>query len=117
VLDDHIVTKIALVKTIKLSVKAGKDAACFMAANTGFLVAGTDLGGMAGEVNKSTYAERPIRGSGLLAEIQANNEDFVVVKFSKNGVVTYKMVAPNGTVRESGGGSPLIPNPITAIRY
>jgi hypothetical protein len=114
-------TTIVLKHAVTLSLTGGGGATCQMAANGGFIFAGTDASTNAVQIAKAGLTTQTIGGFDPpmpVAQITANNAGYVTVTFvskTSPGVSGFVLYGPDGTALEDGGGAPFIPNQVDAV--
>jgi hypothetical protein len=106
-------TTFTLEKTVSLPLTGGTTALTFAAANSAYLVIGTNLSDVPVEVAKKTYAVTSLDIIGQIPiSITADNYGYVTVT-SAGG---FFVVGPTGSLEEDGGGSPFMVNTLLGIQ-
>jgi hypothetical protein len=101
-------------KKLTLPLTGGSNAACAMAANTGFIFVGTNASPNAVKVNKLTYSLTQLGGFSPplpVTAITANDYGYVTVtQEAATQGSGFSVYGPNGMLQEDGGGAPFMPN-------
>lgn len=113
-------TTFTLLKTVSLSLIGGSTAVGLMAANNGYLFAGTTLSTNAEEITKSNLAVSEVPGFTppvSLSSITADLSGHVSVTFGSNsgGESGFYLYGPTGALQEDGGGSEFLLSTVEGI--
>jgi len=112
-------TTISLTNTVPLPLTGGSHVTTYMAANSGYLFIGTNLGQFAVRVQRAGLSLGMIGGFSPpinVASITANNYGYVTVNFGGPGNPGgFYMFGPNGGAVEDGGGNENVVDTINAI--
>jgi hypothetical protein len=102
-----------LMKTVTLPLTGGSSTVLSVAANSKYLVIGSNVDAVPVEVSKMTYAITPLTIiSQPVVSMTADNYGYITVTSASE----FFVVGPDGTLREDGGGAPFTINTLIAVQ-
>jgi len=110
-----------LLDAIPLPLVSGADLSCSMAANSGFVYAGTSASKQVAQISLTTYVVLNVGGTSPplpVTQITGNSAGYVVVTFGEGtgfGQSGFDIFGPDGSVLQHGSGEVFTGNPLNGI--